>query len=83
MAGNPQYAGLFILGEEHGQPDKVRYRSGDNGIYTYPLSGCLTMSAKLKDLHVEERICVVEDLWDSIAADQESVASDRCTKVGA
>ena len=41
------------------------------------------MSAKLKDLHVEERICVVEDLWDSIAADQESVASDRCTKVGA
>ena len=27
------------------------------------------MSAKLKDLPVAERIRVVEDLWDSIAAD--------------
>ena len=31
------------------------------------------MSAKLKDLPVEERIRVVEDLWDSIAADQKAL----------
>ena len=72
MAGNPHYAGLFNLGDEHGQTDKVRW-SGDNGIYTYPLTGGLTMSAKLKDLPVEERIRVVEDLWDSIAADQKTL----------
>ena len=31
------------------------------------------MSAKLKDLPLEERIRVVEDLWDSIAADQKAL----------
>lgn len=31
------------------------------------------MSAKLKDLPVDERIRVVEDLWDSIAADQKAL----------
>lgn len=55
MAGNPHYAGLFNLGDENAQTDKVRYRSGDIGIYTYPLIGSLTLSAKLKDLPVEER----------------------------
>ena len=29
------------------------------------------MKARLKDLPVNERIQLVEDLWDSIAADQE------------
>ena len=31
------------------------------------------MNAKLQDLPVEERIKVVEDLWDSIAADQKTL----------
>lgn len=31
------------------------------------------MSAKLKDLPVDERIRVVEDMWDSIAADQKAI----------
>lgn len=31
------------------------------------------MSAKLKDLPIDERIRVVEDLWDSIAADQKAL----------
>ena len=31
------------------------------------------MSLKLQDLPVEERIRVVEDLWDSIAADQKAL----------
>ena len=31
------------------------------------------MSAKLKDLPLDERIRVVEDLWDSIAADQKAL----------
>ena len=31
------------------------------------------MNAKLKQLSVEERIKLVEDLWDSIAADQQAL----------
>ena len=31
------------------------------------------MSVKLKDLPIEERIRVVEDLWDSITADQKAL----------
>ncbi len=31
------------------------------------------MDAKLQELPVEERIRIVEDLWDSIAADQEAL----------
>ena len=31
------------------------------------------MNAKLKQLPVEERIKLVEDLWDSIAADQQAL----------
>lgn len=31
------------------------------------------MNTKLKDLPVDERIRVVEDLWDSIAADQKAL----------
>jgi len=31
------------------------------------------MNAKLQELPVEERIRIVEDLWDSIAADQKSL----------
>lgn len=31
------------------------------------------MNAKLKELPIEERIRVVEDLWDSIAADQKAL----------
>ena len=31
------------------------------------------MNAKLKELPVEERIKLVEDLWDSIAADQKAL----------
>lgn len=31
------------------------------------------MNAKLLELPVEERIRIVEDLWDSIAADQKSL----------
>ncbi len=31
------------------------------------------MNAKLQGLPVEERIRIVEDLWDSIAADQEAL----------
>ncbi|MHB1233775.1 MAG: addiction module protein [Burkholderiales bacterium] len=31
------------------------------------------MNAKLQELPVEERIRVVEDLWDSIAADQKAL----------
>lgn len=31
------------------------------------------MNTKLKELPVEERIRVVEDLWDSIAADQNAL----------
>ena len=31
------------------------------------------MNTKLRDLPVEERIRIVEDLWDSIAADQEAL----------
>jgi len=31
------------------------------------------MNAKLKQLSVEERIRLVEDLWDSIAADQQAL----------
>jgi len=31
------------------------------------------MNAKLKELSVEERIKLVEDLWDSIAADQQAL----------
>jgi len=31
------------------------------------------MSAKIQELPVEERIKIVEDLWDSIAADQEAL----------
>ncbi len=31
------------------------------------------MDTKLQELPVEERIRIVEDLWDSIAADQEAL----------
>ena len=31
------------------------------------------MSEKLQELPVEERIRIVEDLWDSIAADQKAI----------
>ena len=31
------------------------------------------MNAKLKELPLEERIRIVEDLWDSIAADQKAL----------
>ena len=31
------------------------------------------MTTKLRNLPVEERIRIVEDLWDSIAADQEAL----------
>ncbi len=31
------------------------------------------MDAKFQELPVEERIRIVEDLWDSIAADQEAL----------
>jgi len=31
------------------------------------------MNTKLRNLPVEERIRIVEDLWDSIAADQEAL----------
>ena len=31
------------------------------------------MNTKLQDLPVEERIRIVEDLWDSIAAEQKSL----------
>jgi putative addiction module component (TIGR02574 family) len=31
------------------------------------------MNAKLQELPIEERIRVVEDLWDSIAVDQKSL----------
>lgn len=32
------------------------------------------MNAKLKELPIEERVRLVEDLWDSIAADQSALA---------
>ena len=32
------------------------------------------MNAKLRSLPLEERIRLVEDLWDSIAADQQALA---------
>ena len=31
------------------------------------------MNAKLQELPIEERIRIVEDLWDSIASDQKSL----------
>ena len=31
------------------------------------------MNAKLRELPVEERLKIVEDLWDSIAADQKAL----------
>ena len=31
------------------------------------------MNAKLQELPIDERIRIVEDLWDSIAAEQESL----------
>ena len=31
------------------------------------------MNAKLKELPLEERLRIVEDLWDSIAADQKAL----------
>lgn len=31
------------------------------------------MTTRLRDLPIEERIRIVEDLWDSIAAEQEAV----------
>lgn len=33
----------------------------------------LSMNTSLKDLPVEERIRIVEDLWDSIARDQKAL----------
>lgn len=38
----------------------------------YPLRDS-TMNAKLRELPVEDRIKLVEDLWDSIAADQKAL----------
>ena len=35
------------------------------------------MSTKLQDLSVEERIRLVEDLWDSIAADRRALPLTR------
>ena len=35
------------------------------------------MNAKLQELSVEERIRIVEDLWDSIAADQKTELDRR------
>jgi putative addiction module component (TIGR02574 family) len=40
---------------------------------TVLISGGLTMNAKLQALPLEERIRVVEDLWDSIVADQKAL----------
>jgi putative addiction module component (TIGR02574 family) len=45
---------------------QVRY-SEVTGIPRY------AMNAKLKELPLEERIKLVEDLWDSIAADQKAL----------
>jgi putative addiction module component (TIGR02574 family) len=43
-------------------------------IESIPISGeALKMDTKLQELPVEERIRIVEDLWDSIAAEQKSV----------
>ncbi len=39
------------------------------------------MNAKLQDLPVEERIKVVEDLWDSIAVDQKVLPFTDAQKV--
>ncbi len=38
------------------------------------------MNAKLQALPVEERIRVVEDLWDSIAADQKALSLTAAQK---
>ncbi|MDO8864159.1 addiction module protein [Haliea sp. E1-2-M8] len=41
----------------------------------------LTMNANLKELPVEERIRIVEDLWDSIAHDQKALPLTADQKV--
>jgi putative addiction module component (TIGR02574 family) len=38
-----------------------------------PESETLTMETKLQQLTLDERIKLVEDLWDSIAADQDAL----------
>ena len=40
---------------------------------TVDILGGYAMNTKLKELPVEERIRIVEDLWDSIAADQNAL----------
>ena len=40
---------------------------------TVDIDGGCVMNAKLQALPVEERIRIVEDLWDSIAADQKAL----------
>jgi putative addiction module component (TIGR02574 family) len=36
-------------------------------------SGYLAMNSKLRELPIDERIKLVEDLWDSIVADQQEL----------
>lgn len=38
------------------------------------------MSAKLQELPIEERIRIVEDLWDSIAVDQKALPLNASKK---
>ena len=44
---------------------------------TVGTDGSCIMNAKLQELSVEERIRIVEDLWNSIAADQKAELDRR------
>jgi putative addiction module component (TIGR02574 family) len=48
-----------------------------------PKNEALTMETKLQQLTVDERIKLVEDLWDSIAADQSAlpITADQRTEL--
>lgn len=46
----------------------------DSALFCDPsIDSDLTMDAKLQDLPIDERIRLVEDLWDSIAAEQKAL----------
>ena len=50
-------------------------RGRPNGSMLNPVNGVrdTAMDVKLRDLPIDERIKLVEDLWDSIAADQNAL----------
>jgi putative addiction module component (TIGR02574 family) len=53
--------------------DTGRRRPNGSILNTVDTGQDMTMEAKLKDLPLDERIKLVEDLWDSIAADQNTL----------